>query len=92
VRYLQQIKARNTALIYHACNVFLCSIEKRDSLQQFNFHGTAVQLEHLKPPGDKEKHVQISQVDTKQNGNGISSVPDRGQQVALLTIELRSSC
>jgi transcriptional regulator with PAS, ATPase and Fis domain len=52
VRYLKQIKARNSALIYHSENVLLGTVEKRDNLLQFAFQGTGSEREHLKA----EKH------------------------------------
>jgi len=62
LRYLKQIKARNTAIIYHADNVLLCTIEKRDSLLQFVFNGTATEREHLRAGSEKEKAVLMKRV------------------------------
>ncbi len=59
-RYLKQIKSRNSAIIYHADNVLLCNIEKRDNLLQFVFNGTATEREHLKSESQKDKSLVIA--------------------------------
>jgi DNA-binding NarL/FixJ family response regulator len=59
VRYLKQIKARNAAIQYHADNVLLGTIEKKNSLLQFTFAGTATEREHLKPPSDRDKAAMV---------------------------------
>jgi len=62
LRYLKQIKARNTAIRYHSDNVLLCNIEKKDSLLQFVFGDTATEREHLKVASDKDKEALIARV------------------------------
>lgn len=59
VRYLKQIKARNAAIVHHADNVLLGTIEKRNNLLQFVFAGTGSEREHLKEPSDRDKSAMI---------------------------------
>jgi hypothetical protein len=72
LRYLKQIKARNSAIIYDADNVLLCNIEKRGSLLQFVFNETATEREHLKDASDKEKDALITKV-KEMAAKGMSS-------------------
>lgn len=53
-RYLKQIKARNTPIIYNEKNVMLCQIEKTHNFLQFEFIGFGTEYEHLKVKSDKE--------------------------------------
>ncbi|MEJ7849166.1 MAG: helix-turn-helix domain-containing protein [Pyrinomonadaceae bacterium] len=62
LKYLKQIKARNTAIIYNADNVLLCSIAKNGSLLQFDFLGTATEAEHLRTTSEKDKDALIAKV------------------------------
>ncbi len=65
----QQIKARNTPIIYHTDNVLLCSIQKNGSLLQFDFQGTGVERDHLRSASEKDKDTLIAKVqDAAANG------------------------
>ena len=72
LRYLKQIKARNTAIIYHADNVLLCNIEKKDNLLQFVFNGVATEREHLRAVSDKDKSLMIEKV-KELSANGMTT-------------------
>ena len=62
MRYLKQIKARNTELIYHAENVLMGSIVKSGNFLHFEFLDTAMELEHLRVFTDKQRQELIDQV------------------------------
>ena len=62
LKYLKQIKARNTAIIYNADNVLLCNIAKNGSLLQFDFLGTGTEYEHLRSASEKDKDKLIGEV------------------------------
>lgn len=47
MRYLKQVKARNTEIVYNAENVCLCQLEKPDSFLHFTFTGSAYECEML---------------------------------------------
>src|SRR5687768_9945489 len=53
LRYLKQIKARNTEIIYHTENVLLATIGKRGNFLRFDFGWTADESEHLRFMSDK---------------------------------------
>ena len=84
LRYLKQIKSRNSAIVYHADNVLLCNIEKRDSLLQFVFNGTATEREHLKAASDKEKEALIERI--KALSDDGKSTREIGEEVGLSNV------
>ena len=55
IRYLKQIKARNTEIIYDAENVIVCQIEKADNFLQIEFLNFGTEREHLKQYSESEK-------------------------------------
>lgn len=54
-RYLKQIKARNTEIIYDADNVCVCHIEKPHNFLQFEFLNYGTEREHLRQVSETEK-------------------------------------
>jgi hypothetical protein len=56
LRYLKQIKARNTEIIYHTENVLMATVAKDANFLHFKFHGTAFENEHLKILSDKQRN------------------------------------
>lgn len=55
IRYLKQIKARNTEIIYDAENVCVCQIVKPDNFLMFEYLNFGMEWEHLKVQSDTEK-------------------------------------
>lgn len=55
LRYLMQIKARNTEILYHPENVILCEIVKNDNFLQFKFLGYGIEREHLRTFTEKDR-------------------------------------
>ena len=55
LRYLKQIKARNTEIIYHAENVLLASVGKTTNFLCFSFLETAAEIDHLKMLNNKQR-------------------------------------
>ena len=47
VRYLKQIKSRNTSLKYHSDQVCLCSLVKRSNFVGFEWLGYGLEADHL---------------------------------------------
>jgi hypothetical protein len=62
LRYLKQIKARNTEEIYHAEYVATCQITKPDNFLMFEFLNFGNEREHLKVLSDTDKADLIQQV------------------------------
>ena len=59
LRYIKQIKQRNTELIYDTQNVIVCKIEKESNFLEFVFVGFENELDHLKPRNNEEQFNQI---------------------------------
>lgn len=55
LRYLKQIKARNTEIAYGADNVGLCQISKNVNFLEFQFMGFSRESDHLRQPSEKEE-------------------------------------
>ena len=62
LRYLKQIKARNSEFIYHSENVLLASIQKQTNFLGFQFTGTGSERDHLRSPSDRDRDATITQV------------------------------
>lgn len=62
IRYLKQIKARNTEIIYDTQNVANCQIQKCFNFLEFEFMGFGFESEHLKQLTDKDRENLIEQV------------------------------
>lgn len=59
MRYIKQIKARNTEIVYHAENVLLCIIEKPSNFLQFAIMGTGEEKEHLRDKNDDSNRAYL---------------------------------
>jgi len=55
VRYLNQIKARNTEIVYHTGNVLFATAKKAGNFLGFEFLETGNERDHLKTQSDKEQ-------------------------------------
>lgn len=57
IRYLKQIKQRNTEQIYNTDNVCICQIDKPFNFLQFEFIGYGKESAHLRQLTDKDKDM-----------------------------------
>ena len=62
LRYLKQMKARNTEILYGSNNVILCRIEKPHNFLQFTHMGYAAEHEHLKDEQVRSKEAIEAEV------------------------------
>ncbi len=62
LRYLKQIKARNTEILYHEKNVALCRIEKPHNFLRFAWAGFGNEREHLREAEEHSREWLISEV------------------------------
>jgi hypothetical protein len=62
LRYLKQIKARNTEIIYHTENVIICEIEKKHNFVEFVILGYSQERRHLKTLTDKDKEKRFERI------------------------------
>lgn len=62
LRYLKQIKQRNTEQIYDSENVCVCQIDKPLNFLLFEFVSFGSEFEHLKQYTEKDKESQIEKI------------------------------
>ena len=75
LRYLKQIKQRNTEQIYDAENVCICQIDKPFNFLQFEFLNHGKELEHLKQHTEKDKENLNEKVnELKQQGRSLREI------------------
>ncbi|WP_017732532.1 AAA family ATPase [Nafulsella turpanensis] len=73
LRYIKQIKQRNTEQIYGDDNVCLCQIEKPHNFLQFSFIGCVAEWDHLKQSSEGDKEKRNAEV-LELHRQGISNV------------------
>jgi len=62
IRYLKQIKARNTEIMYDTDNVIVCQLTKPHNFLRFEFLNFGRECQHLKQPTDKDRDTLIEKV------------------------------
>jgi hypothetical protein len=60
LRYIKQIKARNTEIIYDTDNVVLCQVHKPHNFLQFEFVNHGSEREHLRQISVEDRKTNIS--------------------------------
>lgn len=69
LRYIKQIKARNTQMIYNTENVIVCQIDKPYNFLAFEFIDFGAEWEHLKQFTEKDHESKISEaLELKKQG------------------------
>jgi len=75
LRYLKQIKQRNTGEVYGTDNVCLCQIAKPYNFLQYEFVGYGREWDHLKRPKESESdHLMAEAVELKQQGLSLREI------------------
>lgn len=75
LRYLKQIKQRNTEQIYDAENICICQIDKPFNFLQFEFVNFGTEREHLKQHTEKDKENLNEKVnELKQQGRSLREI------------------
>jgi RecA-family ATPase len=75
LRYLKQIKQRNTEQIYDSENVCICQISKPSNFLGFEFITFGKEKEHLKPQTQKDKDKLKEQVlELKSQGKSLREI------------------
>lgn len=59
LRYIKQIKQRNTELLYDTQNIIVCKIGKEVNFLEFVFVGFENEMDHLKPRNNEEQLSEI---------------------------------
>ncbi len=81
LRYLKQIKQRNTEQMYGADNILLCQIAKPKNFVRFEMTGFGTEREHLKEPSDKDNNETLQKA-IKLKGDGLT-VREIGQELGI---------
>ncbi len=77
LRYIKQIKARNTEHIYDTDNVILCRIEKPRNFLGFTHLGYSTEQEHLRMPSEDDKlHKKQRARELKADGMSQRDIAD----------------
>ncbi|GAB3509073.1 AAA family ATPase [Emticicia fontis] len=75
LRYIKQIKQRNTEQIYDTENVCVFQIEKPYNFLQFDFLNFGIEKEHLKQHTEKDKENQKDKIEElKQQGKSLREI------------------
>jgi hypothetical protein len=75
LRYIKQIKQRNTEQIYDAENVCICQIDKPSNFLLFEFVKFGKEWEHLKQQTEKDKENLSEKVnELKQQGRSLREI------------------
>jgi archaellum biogenesis ATPase FlaH len=75
LRYLKQIKARSTEVIFDSENVCICQIDKPYNFLQFEFLNFGIEREHLKQHTEQDKESQREKViELKQQGRSLREI------------------
>jgi RecA-family ATPase len=62
LRYIKQLKARNTEIVYHEDNVAICQLYKTHNFLEFCFISTSTEAEHLKKVSNEDRDEIIQRV------------------------------
>jgi len=71
LRYLKQIKSRNTEIIYDAENVCVCQIDKPSNFLKFDFLSYGTERDHLKQHTESDKESLTKKIEDL-NKQGLS--------------------
>ena len=75
LRYLKQIKQRNTEQVYGQSNICLCAVNKPSNFLQFEFTGYGNETDHLRKPPGKMNGQEIERaVQLKNEGKTLREI------------------
>ena len=75
LRYLKQIKQRNTEQVYGYSNICLCTVNKPANFLQFEFVDYGNEIDHLRKPNEKLNDGQMEQaVQMKLEGKTLREI------------------
>ncbi|MBK7096744.1 MAG: AAA family ATPase [Saprospiraceae bacterium] len=78
LRYLKQIKSRNTEIIFDSENVLVCQVCKPNNFLQFEFLNYGIERDYLKQHTDKDKEsMKDNIIDLKQKGNSFREIGNK---------------
>lgn len=74
IRYIKQIKARNTEIIYDTTNVMTCQIQKQHNFLEFQFLDFGTERQHLKKLSDidwEERKTEVLELKNQGMSNTV---------------------
>ena len=75
MRYLKQIKQRNTEQVYGYSNICLCQVNKPLNFLQFEFAGYGNEIDHLRKASERLNEGQMEQaVQLKLEGKSLREI------------------
>jgi len=75
IRYIKQIKARNTEIIFDSENVITCQIDKPINFLGFEFIGFSTEREHLRQQTDSDKeNMKARIIELKAAGRSLRDI------------------
>jgi hypothetical protein len=75
MRYIKQIKARNTEIIYNSENVLLANITKGDNFLRFEIVGTGSERDHLRTPSETNRvDLRTKAAELKADGRSLREI------------------
>lgn len=78
LRYLKQIKARNTEIIYHTENVLMARIKKDSNFLRFEFLDVAEETEHLRVITEKQRQeIKVKAKELSASGLSNRKIAER---------------
>ena len=72
VRYLKQIKQRNTGQLYGADNVYECRVNKPHNFLQYEFTGFGREADHLREPVEDANEILLRERASELSDQGMS--------------------
>lgn len=74
IRYLKQIKARATEIIFDTENILICELQKPSNFLMFTFLNYGSEKEHLKPLSESQiKEIDNSIIELKESNPNMSN-------------------
>lgn len=72
LRYIKQLKARQTSILYDAGNVIVCRIKQPNNFLYFEIEGYASEHEHLKSRNEESGEMEKAIIDLKNENPSLS--------------------
>jgi len=74
LRYIKQIKARNTEVVYDSQNVIVARITKPDNFLRFEFIGCGAEWDHLKSVDQEREDLKLKVQELHQQGQSCRQI------------------
>ncbi|MGJ8666718.1 MAG: AAA family ATPase [Patiriisocius sp.] len=89
LRYIKQIKARNTEIIYDTENVVICQIDKPQNFLQFEFLDYGSEQDHLRQVSKEDKEILEQNIIELKSSNPNLSLRDMAKQLGTNQMKIK---